>query len=269
MKRGRLVKTLRRRFTWISTPLLIVVFLLAWKLYVTLFEVSALILPPPEDVGRALWDMLGDERVWDHAQITVTETVVGFAIAVVFGVALGTLIGKIGWLERTLNPFIVATQVVPKVALVPLFILWFGFGPTSKIVVAAVLAFFPIMTNTVLGVKSIPAGHREVMLSLNAGRRETFLRLELPSSAPYILTSFEVAIVLATIGAVVGEYLGGTEGLGYLAVASLNGFEVDRLFAVIILLTAIGFLLYLVVTGARRLIIPWHESVTLGRIIED
>lgn len=269
MRSGGLMKTIRKRFTWITTPLLIVAFLLAWKAYVTVFEVSPLILPPPEDVGRALWEMLGEERVWAHARITVTETVAGFAIAVVLGVVLGTLIGKISWLERTLNPFIVATQVVPKVALVPLFILWFGFGPTSKIVVAAVLAFFPIMTNTVLGIKSIPAGHREVMLSMNASRRETFLRLELPSSAPYILTSFEVAIVLATIGAVVGEYLGGTEGLGYLAVASLNGFQVDRLFAVIFLLTAIGFVLYLIVSGARRLIIPWHESVTLGRIIED
>lgn len=261
-------KFVRNNFTWITTPALVVVFLLAWKGYVKLFNVSPLILPPPEKVGQALVEMLGEASVWGHVRVTVTETVVGFLIAAVFGIGLGTVIAKVPWLERTLNPFIIATQVVPKVALVPLFILWFGFGPTSKIVIAAVLAFFPILTNTVLGIKSIPIGHREVMLSLNAKRRETFTQLELPSSAPYILTSFEVAIVLATIGAVVGEYLGGTEGLGYLAVATLNGFQISEMFAVIFLLTAIGFLLYLLVVSARRIAIPWHDSVSIGKPAE-
>ena len=121
-------------------------------------------------------------------------------------------------LEKMLNPFIVATQVVPKVALVPLFVVWFGFGITSKVVIAAVLAFFPILLNTLLGVKSVDRGHREVLASLNASRWQSIIELEFPSALPYILTGMEVGVVLAIIGAVVGEYLGGSQGLGNLAV---------------------------------------------------
>jgi NitT/TauT family transport system permease protein len=159
-----------------------------------------------------------------------------------------------------LNPFIIASQVVPKVALVPLFIVWFGFGSTSKVLVSAVIAFFPIFTNTVLGVKSIEAGHRDVMTSLNASRLARFTRLELPSAAPYILTGMEVGIVLAIIGCVVAQFLGGNAGLGYLLVAEMNAYQTDLLFAVIVLLTVVGFVFYALIGLARRLLIPWHES---------
>jgi NitT/TauT family transport system permease protein len=160
-----------------------------------------------------------------------------------------------------LNPFIVATQVVPKVALVPLFILWFGFGPEAKIVVAAVLAFFPILTNTVLGVKSVDLGHRDVMTVMNANRWQRFVCLELPSALPAILAGMEVGVVLAIIGAVVGEYLGGSSGLGHLAVAALNDYKVGAMFAVILLLTLLGFALYVCVGLLKKVLIPWHESV--------
>ena len=244
------------------TPLLLIVgFFAAWELYVVVFKVSRFILPPPTRVWNAFVVLLHEERTLRHTVITVEETLAGFAIAIVIGVGLGTLLGKVRWLEQALNPFVVATQVVPKVALVPLFILWFGFGITSKVVIAAVLAFFPILTNTVLGVKSIDTGHRDVMDSLNARRWDTFWNLELPSALPYILTGMEVGIVLATIGAVVGEYLGGSEGLGSLAVSTLNALQVDTLFAVILLLTLIGLALYLGIVWLRRLLIPWHESV--------
>lgn len=119
-------------------------------------------------------------------------------------------------------------------AFVPLFVVWFGFGMTSKVIVAAVLAFFPILTNTVLGVKSIDGGHRDVMTSLTASRMAVFRRLELPSALPYILAGMEVGIVLAVIGAIVGEYLGGDSGLGYLLISKMNAYETDGLFAVMI-----------------------------------
>ena len=162
-----------------------------------------------------------------------------------------------------MNPFIVAMQVVPKVAFVPLFVVWFGFGITSKVIVSAVLAFFPILTNTVLGVKSVESGHRDVMTSLNASRFAVFYRLELPSSLPYILTGMEVGIVLAIIGAIVGEYLGGNSGLGYLLISKMNAFETDGLFAVMIHMTILGFVFYFAVGVLRRLLIPWHQSAGL------
>ena len=246
---------------WITTPLLLAILLIIWHTYVTASGVSSFILPAPSAVWDSWMDMLGSSRAWRHTWITVYVTLVGFAWALVIGVGLGVLLGRTRWLELTLNPFIVATQVIPKVALLPLFVVWFGFGNTSKIIVAAILAFFPILTNTVLGVKSVDAGHRDVMTSLNATRWQMFRRLELPSSLPYILTGMEIGIVLAIIGAIVGEYLGGNAGLGFMLVSKMNGYETDGLFAVIIQMTLLGFFFYFATGALRRFMIPWHQSV--------
>jgi len=259
------MKLIKSHLPWFTTPALLIVFIAVWHFYVVAFEVSKFILPTPGAVLDGIIELLGTESTLRHTWITTYETLIGFGVASFVGVFGGAILGKLPWLERTLHPFIVATQVVPKVALVPLFIVWFGFGPESKIIVAAVLAFFPILTNTLLGVKSIDLGHRDVMTSVNANRWQTFWALELPSALPAILAGMEVGIVLAVIGAVVGEYLGGSQGLGYLAVATLNAYEVNLLFGVITLLTTLGFVLYMAVVAARRLIIPWHESVLVER----
>lgn len=253
---------LRKNLNWVLTPVLLVACVVVWEVYVRWFDVSPMILPRPEAIGEALLSLLATPRTYFHAWITVEETLAGFFIAVATGIALGTVLAKIRWLERTLNPFIVGLQVMPKIALVPLFIVWFGFGLTSKIVMAAVLAFFPIMTNTALGIKSVERGHREVMLGLNAGRWATFRDLDLPSALPYILTGMEVGMILAIVGAIVGEYLGGNIGLGQMAVATLNAFDVQGMFAVIVLLTAMGFALYFAVVLLRHRLTPWHQTVT-------
>lgn len=245
---------------WITTPLLIGALILLWDTYVRMAGVSPLILPRPGAVWQAWLEMLGDRRAWHHTWMTVYATLTGFAYAATIGVVLGVLIARARWLELTLNPFIVATQVIPKVALVPLFVLWFGFGITSKVIVAAVLSFFPILTNTALGVKSIEEGHRDVMVSLNATRWQIFRRLELPSALPYIITGLEVGIVLAIIGAIVGEYLGGSSGLGHLLIARLNAFETDQMFAVLIHMSLLGFTFYFLIGALRRRFIPWHAS---------
>ena len=244
----------------LSSPLLLFLLLAGWQWYVAASGVSPFILPGPGDVWSGFVELLRTPSTWRHVWVTVEETLGGFALASVAGVLLGVPVGKLPWLERTLNPFIIASQVVPKVALVPLFIVWFGFGSTSKVVVAAVIAFFPVFTNTVLGVQSIDPGHREVMTSLNASRLAQFTRLELPSAAPYILTGMEVGIVLAIIGCVVGQYLGGNAGLGYLLVAQMNAYQTDMLFAVIVLLTLVGWAFYVLVSLARRALVPWHRD---------
>lgn len=254
------MKTVKAQLIRFSTPLLTIAFFLVWKGYVYFFDVSPFILPPPEAVFFAVIGLLQENRIFLHIGVTLAETLLGFFFACVTGIGLGVILGKVPWLERTLNPFIIATQVIPKIALVPLFIVWFGFGMTSKVVIAAVLAFFPILTNTLLGIKSRDPGHKDVMASVNSTRWQSFWALDLPSSLPYILTGMEVGIVLATIGAVVGEYLGGNEGLGHLAVDTMAAFEVDALFGVIVLLTILGFVLYLGVVSLRRVLTPWHES---------
>lgn len=246
---------------WITTPVLVALLVLAWHAYISATQISPFVLPTPASVWESWVDMLKSQRAWANTFQTVYVTLVGFAWAMVIGVGLGVVLARHRWLELTLNPFIVATQVIPKVALLPIFIVWFGFGSTSKVIVAAILAFFPILTNTVLGVKSIDVGHRDVMTSLNATRWQIFRRLELPSSLPYILTGMEVGIVLALIGAIVGEYLGGNAGLGFMLVSKMNGFEMDGMFAVTLQMTLIGFVFYFATGALRRLLIPWHQSI--------
>jgi ABC-type nitrate/sulfonate/bicarbonate transport system, permease component len=250
-----------RLLPWISTPILLIVFFVGWDVFVRVLHINELVLPRPIAVFEALEKIAQDSATWEHARTTVLETTFGFLIALVFGTLMGVVLGKSRWIETSLRPMIVASQVVPKVALIPLFVIWFGFGITSKVVVAALLAFFPIMLNVQLGVRSVESGQREVMRSLNASRWQTFKHLELNSTMPYVFAGMEVGIVFAIIGTIVGEYLGGSEGLGYLVVVTLNDLDAPRLFAVIILLAAIGLALYALVNTLKRFFIPWHESV--------
>lgn len=252
---------LNKLLPWISSPALLLLFLAAWQFTVSVAGVSPFILPPPADVGESLVDMFAGDSIWGHIRVTLVEVVAGFAIAVVVGTALGAVLGRMLWLERAVQPAMVAFQVVPKIALVPIFVILFGYGITSKIVVTAILAFFPIMMNVLLGVRSVDRGHRDVMRGLGASRWQTFRDLELPSTLPYVFAGAEVGIVFAVIGAIVGEYLGANQGLGYLVVTNLNALDAPGLYAVIVLLAVLGTVLYLAVTLTKRFVIPWHESV--------
>ncbi len=231
-----------------------------WKLYVSWADVSPFVLPPPEDVGGSIVDLASQERTWHHAWVTFQEIVIGFGLALVCGVVVGVLIGELPVLERAVNPFLVTLQVLPKVAVIPLLILWLGFGMSAKVVVAAVFAFFPITAGTRAGIRSVDPGHRDLAATLRATRWQRLRFVVLPSALPAILTGMEVGIVLATVGAVVAEYLAGGEGLGWLAVASLNQLRVDDLFAVIVMLAAMGFVVYATVAALRRVLAPWHPS---------
>ena len=238
----------------------VALFLAAWEAYCRLSGISALLLPAPSGVALALVELAGERATWRHFGITLGETLAGFVLATAFGVALGTALARSRLLERAAQPFVVASQVVPKVALVPLFVLWFGFGPASKIVVSAVIAFFPVLTNTLLGLRSIEPGHEDVFRAARAGPLQRFWLLELPAAMPAVLAGMEMAIVLATIGAVVGEFLGGNAGLGYLAVSTMNAFQTDRLFGIIGLLTLMGFCLFAAMAALRQVLIPWHRA---------
>jgi NitT/TauT family transport system permease protein len=229
MSRARMMKLL----PWIVTPSLVILIIVAWQVIVTALNVNPFIFPPPGDVWAAF----------------------------VVGLVVGVVLGKLPWLEVSLRPLIVIAQVAPKVAFVPLFVIWFGFGLTSKIVLSALLAFFPIMLNVLLGVRSVEQGHREVMQSLNATTWQRFVQLDMRSLQPYLFAGMEVGIVLATIGAIVGEYLGGNNGLGNMVVSAMNALDAAMTFALIIWLSILGLVLYLIVNELKRFFIPWHESV--------
>lgn len=245
---------------------LLVVLVAGWKLYVEVGDVSPFVLPPPEDVVRATVEVLGESRTWHHLWVTLFEIVAGFGLAGVAGVATGVAIGCIPLLDRVLWPYLVAIQVIPKVAVIPLLLLWMGFGTSSKVVVAAIFAYFPITAGTQAGVRAVEPRHRDLAATLRASGWQRLRFVDLPSALPSVLTGMEIGIVLATVGAIVAEYLAGGEGLGWMAVSSLNQLQVDRLYAVILVLSVLGFTLYASFRGLRRLLVPWHPSVSAGAV---
>ncbi|MBU2935209.1 MULTISPECIES: ABC transporter permease [Pacificibacter] len=248
-------------FWRIALPILSVSsFLLFWSWYVHTSDVSAFVLPAPETILKALSEMIFDPKLWHHAKITLTEAVSGFVIAVSLGISLGFIMARVPAVEWAMKPFIVLLQLVPKIALAPLFILWFGFGLESKIVIAAALAFFPVFSNALVAFKSVDNGDRDVMTMLQATPLQRLILLDLPTALPVVLTGMEVSVVMAMIGAIVGEFIGGSEGLGYLAVAYLQELAVPELFGVIVVLTLMGLLLYTLIGRLRAWFAPWHAS---------
>lgn len=235
-------------------------FLALWTLYVHTGEVSPFVLPPPDAIVVALFEMVQTRDLWDHTLVTVIEAVSGFLIAVTLGVSLGFIMARVPPVEWAAKPFIVLMQLIPKIALAPLFILWFGFGLESKIFIAAALAFFPVFSNALQAFKSIEPGDKDVFTMLQANPVQRFFLLDLPNALPVILTGAEVAVVLAMIGAIVGEFIGGDEGLGYLAVAHLQNLAVPDLFGVIVILAMVGLALYTLIGRLRIWFSPWHVS---------
>ena len=249
-----------KRLPWITTPVILLLSLGAWTLYVQWTGLSRFVLPKPWAIFVALWDLLQQDFFWRAFRVTVSEILIGFAMAILLGAGLGIVLGKSRLAERIASPFVIFSQVTPKVALMPLFLLWLGFGMQSKIAIVVLLSFFPIMKSTMLGVRSIAADQRALFKVIRASRWKRIWSLEIPAVLPYLLTGIETASVLAVTGAIVGEYLGGNEGLGALVVQSLQSLQVEMMFATIIALAIFGFLFYGAISATRRLAVPWHES---------
>jgi len=228
--------------------------------------ISKFVLPSPSSIGQAIVFLMQQEYFINHLKLTVTAILSGFSIAIVFGTVVGVALGKSRMAERLANPFVIGSQVTPKVALMPLFLLWLGFGIESKIAIVALLSFFPILKNTVLGVRSIEKGHQALFVVIRASPWKRVWSLEIPAVMPYVLTGIETASVLAVTGAIVGEYLGGSKGMGAMVVASLNSLQTDQMFATIIVLTIFGFAFYSAITLIRRYAVPWHGSAKLSDV---
>jgi NitT/TauT family transport system permease protein len=237
-----------------------VVFVGGWKFYVEAADVSPFVLPAPDAVWRSLVELVGEERTWVHFRTTLSEILGGFVLAVVVGVTLGTILGEFPAAARVVNPYLVVLQVLPKVAVIPLLLVWIGFGTTARVLIAGVFAFFPITIGTQAGIRSVDPGHLDLAATLQMSRWRRMWLIKLRGALPSIVTGMEVAIVLATVGALVAEYLSPGAGLGWLAIVSLNQLQVADLFAVIVILSALGIVLYVAVAGLRRLLVPWHAS---------
>jgi NitT/TauT family transport system permease protein len=229
-----------------------------WEAAVRLLNVAPYLLPPPSTVMTELvarWP-----RVLDGALITTQEILAGYLLAVVVSVPLALLITYSRTLESTLYPLIVFLQIVPKIAIAPLFIIWFGFGFTPKLLLVFLLSFFPIVVSSIAGFKSLDPDVMDLARSTGASQWLMFRKIRLPQALPSIFTGLKVGAALAATAAVVAEFVASNRGLGYLLLEYNGNLETGMVFAVILVLSAIGLLVYYAVELLEKLAIPWHVS---------
>ena len=244
--------------------LLVMAFLAAWEGAVRLFAIPLFILPAPSSVFMALYRGIASALYLDHIWITLTETLLGFALGSVLAFTLGIAVALSRRTEYFLYPFIVMFQAMPKVALAPLIIIWFGLGLTSKVVSAALVAFFPLMVNTIVGLRSADEDRINLMRSLAATRGQIFWMLQLPNAMPYIFAGLEIAMIFALIGAIVAEFVGAQSGLGMLMQSMNFTMDVAGQFSVLLILSVLGLLLNTAVNLVRRSVLFWDPSQKLG-----
>jgi len=237
----------------------VIAFILLWESCVRIFDIPYVILPAPSAViaeGLSRYPLY-----FHHSWITLYETAAGFVLAAVIGVALSVGIVYSRILRSALFPLIVTLQIVPKVAIAPLLLIWVGYGVSSKIVLALLVAFFPIVVNMVTGLSAVDEELIELCRILQANRWKEFLKVRLPNALPYLFSSLKVASTLAVIGAVIGEFVGGDSGLGYLIIISNTEMRTSMAFVSIVGLSVLGLALYGLIAAAEVLSMPWERRV--------
>ncbi|MFC9428843.1 ABC transporter permease [Streptomyces sp. NPDC056987] len=253
-------RTVRERPELLLVPAVFALVVLVWEFAVPAFGVDDYLLPRPSRIADALWTQLLDPLFWRHLRVTLLESLYGFLLAAMAALVLGTVIAQVRLIERTFMPYIVAFQTVPKVALAPLFVVWFGFGMTSKVVMAAVIAFFPILVNVIEGLRSADADRIQMLTVFGAGRFEVFRMVRLPSALPFIFVGLDIGIVFSILGAVVGEFIGAKEGLGYLLLQTNYNFDIAGMFAVLVVLSVVGLVAHFTVRLAQKRFVFWAED---------
>jgi len=230
---------------------------LLWQTYTQVFAVSRIVLPSPLDIiaaSIARYDLLLRET-WP----TFLESVYGFGLAVAIGIPLAVCVANSRILNLTLYPILVATQSVPKVAIAPIILVWFGLGMESKLAIAFLVAFFPIVVDTATGLQSTPSGLIELARSLRASPVQVFAKVQFPAALPFIFSGAKVAVTLAVIGAVIGEFVGSVSGLGNLLLTANSQLDSALAWAALVWLSILGILLFGAVALAQRLLMPWAE----------
>jgi NitT/TauT family transport system permease protein len=248
-------------------PLLFLAILIGlWELALAVDYVSESILPPPQDIVVSFWELIRSDFVWDDIGATLWEAVAGFALGAALGLALAIPSGLSPVMRQMLNPYAVALQVTPRIAIAPLIIAWAGFGYNSKIWIAAIIAFFPVYVNALTGILTVDEDAREMFRSLGASRWQTFMHLMVPSSLPVMFAGLKTAAGLALVGAVVGEFISAERGLGVLVQQFSSQLAIADAFAVILMLMFLGLLLYGTMEWLERTTVFWlHDGRLVAR----
>ena len=255
---------LRRYPQFTISPAILVALVTAWWLATDVLRVPAYIVPPPQDVLRAAiaglsrwpWEKAS---YWYHAGVTVWEAVLGFAIGSALGALLGLVLSHWPILGKSWYPYIVGFQSLPKVALAPLMVVWFGFGIEGKVFITAIITFFPVLVNMMAGYQAVEPERIELARSCNASELHLLTKIIIPSCLPFLFAGLGVASVLSILGAVVGEFVGASAGLGMLLMQYNQAMEISPMFAVILLLAVIGFLMNYAVSLIERRYCFWAQ----------
>ena len=241
------------RGAWLSVAAVFGAFLLAWKGIVVLTGLRPFILPPPETVASRFVVAWTDGTIAPHFAVTLLEVALGFVVGAGFALVVGYALARSAIVERLLSPYLVAAQATPILALAPLFALWFGSGLLGKVVICALIVFFPVAVATMVGIRSVDARLLELGRSLRATRRQVLTTLEIPAALPNILGGMRVGVTLAVVGAIVGEWAGADRGLGVLInLARGSLFDTPLMFATLVTIALVGIALYLVVIVIER-----------------
>lgn len=250
------------RLRWMWPPLVVgIAIVLVLQLVYWLELVNRIILPGPIAIGEEIWNAAFRPYMWTNLWVTTQEAYWGFAIASVIGIVLGAFIGLSKWTSRALYPYVVFVQSMPRIALVPVFIALFGFGMETKIVSAIVLAFFPPLVNTIVGLREVDENAVTLMRSLNATRFQIFRKLLWPSALPAIFAGLKTALTLSFLGAFVGELVAANAGAGLLMSVAANELRMDSLFAYLFWFSVIALVSFGVLEILDRKVVFWKEEV--------
>ena len=242
---------------WIVPAALLVAGAMIWEVLVRVRDTPAWLLPPPSAIGQSLID--DRSMLLEHTLATAQAALIGFGIAFLVGVGSAIAITSTRILERSLYPVIIATNAIPVIAIAPLLLIWFGYGLTPKIIVVALICFFPIAVNTIDGLRSVDREMVNLLRSLGASRWTTFKLVRFPTSLPYLFSGTRIAAAVSVIGALVAEWVGSSSGLGYLMIRSASQFLTDRVFAAIFIAALMGIAMFVAISLLERWLLPWRR----------
>jgi ABC-type nitrate/sulfonate/bicarbonate transport system permease component len=248
---------------WGPPIALTAIVVLAWEGYVRLAGIDPITLPAPTRVVGALWDFRG--AAIGHLIPTLVEAIVGCSLSVVLAIATAVALDRWEPVRRAVEPLLVTSQTIPIVAIAPLFVIWFGFGLLPKVLIVVLVTYFPVTIALLDGFGRVDPAAMDMMRSLGATARETFRKLRWPAALPSLFTGLRISVVYAVIGAIFGEYVGATEGLGIWMKLSQNSFRTDLVFAAILLTAVVSVALYLSVGVVERVVVPWSPNARLRR----
>ncbi len=249
---------------WAPPALLVAGFLLVWQVAASVLDVPRWLLPSPTDVAGSL--VTSGQLLVQHGLVTLQEVLIGFALAFAVGIFLAVAISYSRTIERAVYPFVVASQTIPVIAIAPILLIWFGYGLLPKVIVVGLICFFPIVVNMVDGLRSVDPDLVSLMRSMGASRWQVFAKAQLPTSLPFLFSGTKVAVAVSVIGAVIGEWVGASAGLGYFMVRSASQFQTARVFAAVVVLSVMGVALFGVVAVSEKYLLPWYHDQKRGRV---